>query len=77
MARLPHRQLHRIRTGVHERLDHLPHILDPLKKSRLIEKSMIHRHIETSIGARIEETIKTIGLHKVTRSCGKVDAMKT
>jgi hypothetical protein len=68
MARLTGGELNRIRRGFHNSLHRLCHVLNACEKARLIKKAVIDGDIKAAAGFGIEETVETVGFHKLGMS---------
>jgi hypothetical protein len=62
---LPGGELNGVRSCCHDGFYGLRHILNACEKARLIEESVIDGDIEATAGFRVEETVQTVGFHKL------------
>jgi hypothetical protein len=65
MAGLTGRELNRIRRGFHNGFHSLRHVFDACQKAGLIEKAVIDGDIKAAAGFGIEETVETVGFHRI------------
>src|SRR5215218_575239 len=57
-------QLDRVGRGVDERVDRGLHVLDPGEEPRLARKAVIDRDVEAAAGARMEQAVEAVLLHR-------------
>jgi hypothetical protein len=56
-----------------QRLDGRREILNPGQKSKLVEKPMVDRNVETAARLGIEEAVQALGFHKILLwRCGQM-----
>jgi hypothetical protein len=64
MAGLTGGKLNCIRSGFHNSLHSLRHVLDAREKAWLIKKAVIDGYIKAAAGFGVEETIEAVVFHK-------------